>query len=67
MGNRSPDHMCPICGKDISIGVKHKCPEKTLRAIDAAHRRCDEDILPRGMSFYERLREGFSMMESDER
>lgn len=66
-GYRSPDHMCPICGAEISIAFKHKCPEKTLKAIDAAHRRSDEDIVPRGMSFYERLREGFSMMESDER
>lgn len=60
--------LCPICGKRFTEGYQnHKCSEKTLKRIDAAHKRSDEDILPRGMSFYERLREGFNLMEADER
>lgn len=64
---------CPTCGKPLRSNedvtpparpgnVIHRCPERSLRAIDAAHRRDSDDIQPRGRTVGERINDGFDMM-----
>lgn len=37
-----PEKCCPICGGEYGWPGPHRCPERTLAAIDGAHRRADE-------------------------
>lgn len=58
---------CPICGDRCEVPIagsseQHRCKPRVLRAIDGAHRRDEEDILPRGRSYAERLKDGMAMI-----
>lgn len=60
-------HSCAICGYSLSAFVKgrgHKCPKKALREIDLAHAR-ETGVTERVQSLYERLEEGFKMIQDD--
>ena len=58
----SIDSDCPICGKYLN--KDHRCSERVLRAIDAAHRKAEDDYfgIERTPSERERLKDGFKMM-----
>ena len=56
---------CPICGKPFVI-TQHRCPEKTLRAIEAAATRNEEKGIEIKPHFVTRLREGFRLMNLSE-
>jgi len=68
----NPDFYCAICGRELEDG--HKCPEKTLRGIDAANRAAlnaediDLDNTPVGTThpWWERLKDGFEAVNHDE-
>lgn len=52
---------CPICG-EFWTGFDHRCDQKTLDRIDAAHEAAEERAQrERRRSFGERLDEGFRM------
>lgn len=63
---------CPICGAVVQIHLqhKHRCSEKVLRAIDAAHRRGDDWSPPDGRTVGDRIAEGSKLLrlcgDSDE-
>lgn len=79
--NRGPvrniEDYCGICGmyitgidKDICAITKHKCPKKTLAAIDAANTRAiNQELLPQSSfndpQIDERLKDGFRMIDGD--
>ena len=62
---------CPICGvwvedsKSLVAGSKnqHKCNQKTLNAIDAAHKRDDDEphYTSFNVSLHERYKDGFGL------
>lgn len=62
---------CPICGGKLSYMHSHRCPPSTIRSIDAANRRAENDEdSPEGKEpFYRtegrRIAEGFEMMGGD--
>ena len=60
----NPDHCCAICGRKLTNG--HRCSEKTLRGIDASHKRDPDDMLEYKKPFYKRLKDGFALMEGKE-
>lgn len=71
---RDPHKFCPICGyrwgkSEGPVGGQHRCPEATLRGIDAAHRREPDEEEPRTRTEADRLNEGLRMRkwgESDD-
>lgn len=63
---------CPICGRKftdlVDTNGRHCCPERTLRAIDAAHRRSDDTpTVPDWPSESSRLYQGLKASEQDDR
>lgn len=61
-------NFCPVCGEKSKVGSPpHKCSEKKLRAIDAAHRGASLEPSrgERFRHFGERLSEGFLMLSYD--
>jgi hypothetical protein len=63
---------CPIWGIKFTDVVDangyHCCPERTLRAIDAAHRRDDDTpTVPAWPSEASRLYQGLTAAEQDDR
>ena len=61
---------CSICGQFFEY-PSHQCPEKSLRGIDAAHRRTDIDAFDAGNAlrrkpFWQRLKKGMRMIHCSE-
>lgn len=61
-----PEKYCPICGAKRL--PNHRCDESVLRAIDAAHNRDPDELLPFTLErpVGERLNEGLETMAQDE-
>lgn len=66
---RVPERYCPVCGdyvgREPSKWDAHRCRPRTLSAIDAAHRRDEEAMLPRTPSDAQRLNAGLEAWEKD--
>jgi len=58
-----PDYYCPICG--LVLAVNHRCSQRTLTAIDAAHKRCPEEEETPKTPRWVRLVNGLKQMEQD--
>ena len=55
---------CSICGADISLKTMqtHRCSERVLRAIDAAHARGEDWTPPENRTIGDRIAEGAKML-----
>lgn len=50
---------CPICSRPVR--AYHRCPKKVLREIERKRQKREPDR-PRGPSYSQRLRDGFSIL-----
>lgn len=56
---------CVSCGKAIELGERgfpdHHCSPQHEAAVEAAHRRAQDDLLPYKPPYSQRLKDGFHM------